>query len=137
MHRDTSFCIAGTLIFQDHSVFTPTSLAILDAHHVIVVVKLVGLREFPVLCSVDWHVWFGVSEAEFVGKLILQHVSEDTSGQLAHHRRPFLSQFDHSQHVAPPLIGSAVCAKVNLFASDDVLANQILTGGAVDHNILI
>ncbi len=71
-----SLCIAGTLIFQDHSVFT--RIAKLDAHHVIVVVKLVGLGEFPVLCLADWQVWFGVSEAEFVGKLILEQVSEDT-----------------------------------------------------------
>jgi hypothetical protein len=46
-------------------------------------------------------------------------VSEDTSGQLAYHGRPFLTQLDHSQHVAPPLIGSAVNANVVLFSSDD------------------
>ena len=65
-------------------------------------------------------------------------MSKDTSGQFAHHGRAFLSQLDHSQHVAPPLIGSgAVCARVILLGSDDVLLNQILSGGAVDHNILI
>ena len=63
-------------------------------------------------------------------------MSEDTSGQLAHHGRPFLTQLDHSQHVAPPLIGSAVCARV-VFSSNDELVNQILGGGAVDHNISI
>ncbi len=55
MHLVTSLCIAATLVFQDHSVFN--IIVILDAYHVIVVVKLVGLGEFPVLCLADWHVW--------------------------------------------------------------------------------
>ena len=71
-------------------------IAILDTYHIIVVVKLVGLGEFPVLWSPDWHDWFGVSAEQYFGKLILEHVSEDTSGQFAHLGRPFLSQFDHS-----------------------------------------
>ena len=132
MHLVHSFCIAATLIFQDHSVFRITIFAILDAHHVIVVVKLVGLGEFPVLYFADWHDWFGVSVEEYLGKLILEHMSEDTSGQPAHHGRPFLSQLDHSKHVAPPFIGSAVYVGA-VFSSGDVLISHSSIGG-VDHN---
>jgi len=87
------------------------------------------------LYPADRHVWFGVSVEEYLGKLILEHVSEDTSGQLAHLGRPFLSQLDRSQHVAPPFIGGLIYRRVILFGNDEVLLNQILSGGALDHNI--
>jgi hypothetical protein len=137
VHLAISFCIAGTLIFQDHSVFTHTIFAILDTHHIIVVVKLVVRWKSPVLFFADWQVWFGVSAEQYLGNFILEHVSEDTCGQFAHHSRPFLSQLNHSQHVAPPFIGSTVCVRVTLFGSEDVLLNQILSGFSVAHNILI
>ncbi len=63
-------------------------------------------------------------------------MSEDTLRQLAHHGLSFLSQFDHSEHIAPPFIGSIVNARV-ILSSNDVLLNQIFSGGDVDHNILI
>ena len=107
--------------------------AILDTYHIIVVVKLVGLGEFPVLCFADWHDWFGVSEAEFVGKLILKHMSENASGQLAYLGRPFLSQLNNSQHVDPLLIGSTVYTRA-VFSSGYVLFNHIFTRISVDDN---
>ncbi len=48
-------------------------------HEVVVVAELLDGWEVSVLLAVlDWHARFGVSEVEFVWKLILQHVSEDT-----------------------------------------------------------
>ncbi len=61
-------------------------------------------------------------------------MSEDTSGQLAHHGRPFLTQLDYSKHVAPPIIGGAVYLRA-VFMHDDVLGEHILSRGAVDHKI--
>ncbi len=105
-----------------------------DSDEIVFVAELFDCRKVSVLMLLDWRVMIRVSEAEFVGILILQHMSEDTSGQLAHHCRPFLSQFYHSKHVAPPLIGSMVYVGA-VFSSDDVLVNQISSVRAVDHNI--
>ncbi len=57
-------------------------------------------------------------------------MSEDTSWQLAHHGRPFLSQLDHSKHVAPALIGNVFDAN-SVFISDDVLVTHSSSGRAV------
>ena len=104
-----------------------------DSDKAVIVVELLNSWEVSVLHALEWQVRICVSENEFVGKLIFQHMSKDTSGHFAHHGRAFLSQLDHSQHVAPPDLGDAVYARAVL-SSDDVLVNQILSGGAVDHN---
>ena len=61
-------------------------------------------------------------------------MSEDTGGQLANLGRPFLSQLNHSKHVAPPNLGSAVYAGA-VFCRIDVLISDNSTRGSVDHNI--
>ncbi|MFM7859062.1 MAG: hypothetical protein ACKO96_45850 [Flammeovirgaceae bacterium] len=68
----------------------------IDSDKLVAVAEQLGGWKVSVLSFADWHVWFGVSVQKYLGKLILEHVSEDTSGQLAHHGHPFLSQFDHS-----------------------------------------
>ena len=106
-----------------------------ESYKKIVVAELLDGWEVSVLLlSLEWNVRIRVPPGQFIGKLILEHVSEDTTGQLAHLGRAFLSQLDHSQHVAPPLIGSVVSANA-VFSSGDGMVNQILSEGAVDHNI--
>ncbi len=62
-----------------------------DSDEIVIVTKLLECRKVSVLMLLDWRVRIRVSEAEFVGILILQHLSEDSFGKLAHHGRPFLS----------------------------------------------
>ena len=47
-------------------------------HEVIVVAELVYGWEESLLLLYDWPGGFGVSVSEFVGKFILEHMSEDT-----------------------------------------------------------
>ncbi len=51
----------------------------IDSHEIVVVAVIVNNWEVSVLLAHDLPTTrFGVSEAEFVGKLVLQHMSEDT-----------------------------------------------------------
>ncbi len=104
---------------------------LIDSDEVVIVAEFIDGWEVSILLSQDRPGGIRVSDVES-GKLILEHMSEDSSGQLAHHGCPFLTQFDHSKHVDPPLVDSAVYVGA-VFMHDNVLVNQILTGGAVDH----
>ena len=99
---------------------------LIHSDKLVIVVELVDGWEVSVLLfAIVMTIRMRESEAKY-GKLILQYISEDTVGQVAHHGRSFLSQLDHSLHVVPPFIGSAVFVGA-VFSSEVVVGVQILS----------
>ncbi len=64
---------------------------LIDSDKIIFVVELVDGWEVFVLVILDWLVRIKESVEQFVGKLILKHVSKDTIREHADLYRPFLS----------------------------------------------
>ena len=76
--------------------------------------------------TLDWRIKIRESAAQLVGLLVIEHISENTTGQLAHHSRPFLTQLDQSIDVAHPRFGKTLSSSAEVFGSDDVVSAQIL-----------